>query len=178
MHDCTLPPPPDGGILDGGGMDAGVGTGDGGPAPTPIDCCDETTWVTGAIGYEDDIDYFRFDHPCPGSDCMMRVLYETDDGSVDHRVVVYQGTTGWGIAEPDPGTAGAIGGLGETDRCFYAYNEHTNPYFIEIRDRASDRRDHDPNVEYRVCVERISRFCEAPCYDYPDGGGCGLPPSP
>ena len=109
---------------------------------------------------------------------MMRVLYQADDGTVEHRIAVYQGTTGWGLAEPDPGSSGAIGGLGETDRCFYAFRDHSAPYFLEIRDRATDQRDHDPDVEYRVCVERISRFCEAPCYDYPDGGGCGLPPSP
>jgi hypothetical protein len=181
MHDCTAAPPSDGGVSDGGAgqgssMDSGMDGGGTPPPPSgPLDCCDETTWVTGSIGYEDDTDWFRFGHPCPGQDCMMRVHYQVDEGDTDHYIAVFQGTTGWGEASPGSGVSGSIGGLDEADRCFYAFREHSRPYFIMVRDDARDAREHDPDIRYRVCVERIARTCEPPCFDYPDGGGCGPP---
>ncbi len=121
-------------------------------------CCTPDTWIEGAISYEDDLDWFYFDHPCPGADCLLRVHYEVDNGSVNHALFLYQG---W----RRPFFSFEIEGsdtFGD-DECLYAYFEHANPYYVLIRDQADDGRDHDPDQSYRFCVEKYLNACAAPC---------------
>jgi len=155
------------------------------------DCCDDTTWVSGAVAWKYDQDWFRYAHPCPGGDCMVRVRYQADPGPVDLFMQVFRGNSLWfdGLAATvdlpaQPALAGSYGGLADTDTCFYASQKHTGApfwYYLAIRDtiRLSDsqpqggRWDADPLQGYRVCVEKIADGCATPCTLYTDG--CGTP---
>jgi len=70
------------------------------------------------------------------------------------------------------------GTYGGTSQCFYAYQGHERSapdvynYHLGVRDLA-ERREASAVQSYRVCIERVSRACEAPCRLYPDG--CGQP---
>ncbi len=151
------------------------------PGPVP-GCCGPDDWVEGAISYEADQDFFAYAHPCPGEDCMVRILFEVDGGGVDPLWQVFRGDALWydgivPIAEgPDqPPRSGAFGGLGPDDQCFYAFHGHEGEpfyYAIGIRDLLPGR-DWDPDQRYRFCIEKVADGCEAPCELHEDG--CGLP---
>lgn len=156
----------------------------------PADCCDGSNWVEGAIGYDNDLDWFSYDHPCPGEDCMVRVRYEVDAGAVDLALSIYRGKTMWfdGIGVPvesasHGSVSGDYGGLDPSDTCFYAYQGHTGTadspfrYYLLARDVA-EVVDHDPDQHFRLCVEKLADACvEPPCQDYTpvNGSGCGVP---
>ena len=142
------------------------------------DCCGDGDWISGSIGYEHDLDWFLFEHPCPGEDCNLRIHYQVDGGPVDHALWVYRdGGRGWISRELASGTRGVIGGVGaEAESCAYAYHEHGGAYLLMLRDREDDATDADPDQGYRFCVEKAANGCQAPCMDYgPDRGGCGVP---
>ncbi len=142
---------------------------------TAGDCCNGGTWETGSIGYENDLDWFTFDHPCSGSDCLFRVVYETDAGPVDHLMFIYQDEDLWVSRELETGTSGSFGGTGAGDSCIYAYFRHNDPYYVLMRDQA-DERESAPDQQYRFCIEKITNSCVAPCMDFgPMNGGCGQP---
>lgn len=147
--------------------------------PDP-DCCGPDTWISGALSYENDLDFYRYDHPCPGEDCNLRVVYELDGGPVDFVFSVYRESSLWfgGVfgasaeAATQPANSGAWGG---TSSCYYAFAGHAGEpyhYHLAVRDLA-DTRDWDADQGYRFCVERVSTACEAPCVVYEDG--CGAP---
>ncbi len=167
---------------------------------TAGDCCNDSTWVDGSLAYENDLDWFRYPHPCPGEDCTMRMRYDVDGGPVDFVLNLYRNDTLWftGFDNEELETQGAIqgtlGGMTTNDTCFYAYQGHQgnndNPfyYYIVLRDLLDLYE--DPNVSqripipnskdwsggqrYRFCVEKISNICsEPPCQLYDDG--CGQP---
>lgn len=159
------------------------------------DCCDGSTWVEGNLGYEGDLDWFRYKHPCPGEDCTMRFVYDVAAGPVDFVTNIYRDQqlwfTGFDIEELPNQTAksGALGGTTAQDRCFYAYQKHTSNmsdfyYYVVVRDLFglySDKatvdpstREFAPDQRYRFCVEKIANSClEPPCKVYDDG--CGQP---
>lgn len=141
------------------------------------DCCNDGTWISGNIGYENDLDWFRYQHPCPGENCMVRILYESDPGPVDMLMAVYRGSSLWfdgmiPVSEQESNSSkkGAYGGLGASDECFYAYQAHQGEpffYYVLMRDLA-DVRDWDSDQEYRFCVEKIGLGCLEPCVEYED----------
>ena len=46
-------------------------------------CCgtEESDWIEG-ISYEHDQDWYAYRHPCPGEDCMVRIVFQLDGGKV------------------------------------------------------------------------------------------------
>ena len=163
---------------------------DGGPS----DCCEAGDFVEARLSYKHDQDWFKYQHPCPGEDCMVRVIYNIDGGEVDHYVQVYADTSPWydNIFETaDTGshaaTSGHFGGIGASDYCFYAYQGHTaDPYYyyLVVRDTVyvaegqedDGTWDWDPDQAYSFCVEKVANGCvEPPCELYT--AGCGAPSS-
>lgn len=147
------------------------------------DCCGPDTWIEGYLSYENDLDFFHYTHPCPDEDCNLRIHYQLDAGPVDFVVNVYRGDDLWfgGVIGPrteSPTQSAMSGTYGGTSQCFYAYQGHTASesapysYHLGVRDLASVR-DSSASQRYRLCVERVSRACDAPCKLYPDG--CGQP---
>ncbi|MFO0746693.1 MAG: vWA domain-containing protein [Myxococcota bacterium] len=144
------------------------------------DCCGADTWIEGELSYENDLDFYRYDHPCAGEDCNLRIVYQFDGGPVDFVLSVYEGDSLWfgGVAgasaeaASQPAINGAYGGA---NACFYAYSGHEGDpfhYYVGIRDLA-DVRDWSADQHYRFCVERTSRSCASPCKLYENG--CGQP---
>lgn len=154
---------------------------------TAADCCGVDTWIDGAISYTYDQDWYRYEHPCPDADCMVRIHYEVDGGEVDALMVVYVGGALWYDAiipsVSDDGNqaakSGVYGGLAETDKCFYAYRDHEG-YYFGVRDTNNvsggngDNGTWDWNRDqhYRFCIEKIADTCLAPCINYEETG-CG-----
>ncbi len=162
--------------------DAGAAEIDGGPPPRPpIDfvnhCCgtEESDWIEGSISYEYDQDWYAYRHPCPGEDCMVRIVFQLDGGAVDHLMQVYTGNSLWfdtviPVQElpMHPASSGRFGGLEQGDQCFYAFSGHGGErgdylYALSIRDLLP-ARDWNPDQKYRFCVEKIADGChEPPC---------------
>lgn len=160
------------------------------------DCCGPDTWVEGAISYELDEDFYVYNHPCPGEDCMLRIHYEKEEGPVDLLFSIFRGNRLWfnwfdgSTTDRDsledlpwqPAMSGVFGGDTAEDECFYAYQGHSDGphYVISVRDLAVVR-DWDPDQSYRFCIEKFANEClEPPCvyYDpeeYDHGYGCGTP---
>jgi hypothetical protein len=174
-------PPNDASAGDAGPMQGDAGMGDAGAVPVappefvPFCCGDEESdWVEGSLSYEHDQDWYAYPHPCPGEDCMVRIVYQLDAGPVDHLMQVYTNTNLWfdtiiPIEEKDEHQAatGQIGGVGAGDRCFYAFQGHeaNGQYFyaISIRDLLP-RRDWSSEQKYRFCIEKVADGClEPPC---------------
>jgi hypothetical protein len=149
-------------------------------------CCSSSPWTDGTIAYKFDQDWFRYDHPCPGEDCMVRVHYQIDSGPIDHWVRMYTGTSPWFDIEfmEDTGNQSAVsgtyGGLAGGDECLYAYSGHSSPYNIRVRDNAiagdgnDGLWDFSSTQNYSVCVEKIAAGCQSPCVDDPKYG-CSVP---
>jgi len=155
-------------------------------------CCDENTWTSGALSYSYDQDWFRYEHPCPEEDCMVRVVYRLDGGAVDFYMRVFEGNNSWfdNIADivdlsNHPQTDGYFGGLDPADYCFYAWQGHTGSpyyYYISVRDtiyvsaghEEDGDWDHDPDQAYQLCIEKVADGCvDPPCFLYEEG--CGVP---
>jgi len=144
------------------------------------DCCGPDTWIEGVLSYENDLDFYRYPHPCPDEDCNLRILYEMDAGPVDFVLSVYAGHSLWfggvaGARAEAASQAAMSGAYGGAQACFYAYQGHTGEpfdYYVALRDLA-DVRDWSSDQRYRFCVERTSRACESPCRLYENG--CGQP---
>jgi hypothetical protein len=164
VHDCVTRVPPN--------HPEGV------PLPEP-DCCGPGDWIEGFLSYENDSDWFRYDHPCPGGDCMMRVHYEVDGGPVDPIIALYAQKNLWydlfflKEADEQEAASGAYGGLELDDQCFYAWTKHRGDpfsYFLSFRDVAT-RPDWSGDQRYRFCVELIADGCEEPCKTWHNGCG-------
>ena len=161
------------------------------PSLTP-GCCGPNDWVEGYISYNYDEDWYAYPHPCPGEDCMVRVLYDIGAGPVDTYVRVFQGGSAWydnitSVKERSSQSAisGSFGGLSGNDSCFYAYNQHTGDpfwYYLSIRDTIFVSQsnpedgtwDWSTSQPYRFCVEKVAAGCQAPC-EYVEGDGCNSP---
>lgn len=151
------------------------------------DCCDDTTWVDGTLATAHDQDWFRYEHPCPGEDCMLRLHWRSDAGPADHFFQVWRGTRLWfdqlaGTADL-PAQAerfGTYGGLTDQDQCFYAYQGHNGSpysYHLSVRDTIWVSRN-DPQggtwdwsaaQTYGFCLEKLAAGCESPCQLLPQG---------
>ena len=145
---------------------------------TAGDCCNGANDITGSIGYEFDLDWYRYPHPCPGEDCTVRINYQVDSGPVDAVMNVFFGDNLWFTAydiqeQPTQGAiSGALGGTTAGDSCFYAFNGHNTDYHILVRDLNAlypdeenirpESRDWDSNQSYSFCVEKISNTCSVP----------------
>jgi len=146
--------------------------------PVPVwncdagECCtDPSRWTEGRIGYTTDVDWFYYQHPCPGMDCMVRVNLEYDAGPVDPVVTIFRSQTDpWfdiGADELANQSAGSLvlGGLQPTDRCFYAFKGHEGTpynYYLLVADRLQEL-DWSSDQEYRFCVEKLADGCLEPC---------------
>ncbi len=142
------------------------------------DCCDGTNNITGNIGYEFDLDWYHYTHPCPGTDCTVRVNYQVGAGPVDLVMNIFFGDNLWFTAfdiDEQPMQAaisGALGGTTAGDSCFYAFNGHGNDYYILARDLNSlypdeenirpESKDWDSDQTYSFCVEKVSNTCSVP----------------
>lgn len=158
--------------------------------PEP-ECCDSASdYVTGHLANAYDQDWFKYAHPCPGEDCMVRLHIEHDAGPVDVFAQVYRGTSLWydeilGTTDmsTQPSRSVAYGGLDPSDECFYAYQGHSGDpfwYHVAVRDTVYKSRsdptggtwDWSPDQAYRICVEVIADGCaEPPCKLFSDGCG-------
>jgi hypothetical protein len=153
---------------------------------TAGDCCSNSTWVTGAISYQNDVDWFKYTHPCPCRDCLLRLRYQVDNGPVTHGLYLYQGES-----EFFAFTIAGSGSFG-TNECLYAYQGHCgscptdggtggqcSTYYIAIRDylgggtiaqEAVGTASHwSADQPYRICLEKYSNKCESPCEVAADG---------
>ncbi len=182
VHNCVAPP------VDSGGTG---GTADTGKQPEPMVCCTDVPWTEGWLSYDYDQDWFRYAHPCPGEDCMVRLHVDIDGGPVDTLVQVWRRASLWydGVTGvTDLGDQGpidvAFGGLAKDDVCFYAFQGHSgSPYWyhVSLRDTifagggAPDGGTWDSSASqrYRLCVEKIADGCQQPCKEYENG--CGQP---
>jgi hypothetical protein len=159
---------------------------------TAGDCCGTgANDVTGSIAYDGDTDWFRIPHPCPGTDCTLRMNWRTSAGPTDIAINIYrEGGGSWNVArnpeqmESQPAASGTLGGTTAGNGCFYAFQGHDEGYLIEVRDRTAlfsddvtvrpDSHDWDPGQTYGFCIEKVSNVCsEPPCKVYPNG--CGQP---
>ncbi len=156
------------------------------------DCCDGSTWVEGMLSYTYDQDWYAYEHPCPGEDCMLEFHYDLDGGPAEFYIQVYADGSAWfdNLAEvADSGTqppaSGSFGGVDPSDYCFYAYQGHTGSpytYYVPIRDTIFVSTGHEEDgtwdfsadQAYRFCIEKVADGCvEPPCYNWEDG--CGQP---
>jgi len=172
VHNCVA----------GGDTDGGV-----------MDCCDNGDWIKGFISFNYDQDGFKYRHPCPNNDCIVRILYEFDDGPVDFYLNVYRNGKIWfnnlsNAVDKNHQSAitGAYGGLTDNDECFYAYKGHKgDPFwynlhirdtvFVSEKEQTNGTWDWNIGQQYRFCIEKIADGCsEPPCHLYDEG--CGLPP--
>jgi hypothetical protein len=151
------------------------------------DCCEgSASWVTGAISYQNDVDWFRYGHPCPCGDCLLRLYYQVDDGPVEHGLYLYRNDSlfyTFSIA----GT-GAFG----DDECLYAYQGHCwncpaadggapecDTYYIAIRDYLGEGELAQEMIGtatrwsadqlYQICLEKVFDGCQSPCEVAQDG---------
>lgn len=131
--------------------------------------CDSQPWVSGQLSYENDLDWFTYEHPCPEQDCTLQLRWEVDSGAVDHGLFVFPAgrENSWFNRELASGTSGALGGTSAMDSaadCFYASLTHgSNAYYLLVRDRVDDRRDWTDQQSYRLCLEKVADECVAPC---------------
>lgn len=149
------------------------------PVRSPGGCSNTNNWTNyGRISYENDFDFYRYDHPCPGLDCMVTIYFETDAGDTDHGLFVfYNGRSRpWFSRLMPSGSSGALGagtgygGLpgGHQTSCFYSFQDHAD-YQIVVRDlvdSASDpdqMRDWNMDQRYRFCIEKTADGCQSPC---------------
>jgi hypothetical protein len=171
MHDCTE-------------------EADGGPS-----CCDPAasdTWVQGRLSYTYDQDWYKYIHPCPLEDCMVKIYYDFDEGPTDIYMQVFLYNNSWFDNLSDtvdlanqPAKTGYFGGLDPKDYCFYAFHEHQGDpfwYYLSVRDTIFVSEDEvengtwdwSPDQVYRICVEKAASTCvEPPCKIYDNG--CGPP---
>lgn len=147
-------------------------------------CCSSAQWTSGSISYGNDLDWYTYDHPCPGEDCLLKFHYQVDGGPVDTIMNVYTGGDPWytvlAADEQDTqgGKSGSVGGTAASDQCFYAYQGHgdaTDPYTYglvvrDVRELYSDEhtpipasRDWDADQTYSFCIEKVFNGCDTPC---------------
>lgn len=145
---------------------------------TAGDCCTGANMITGNIGYEFDLDWYRYQHPCPGADCTVRVNYQVDGGPVDVVMNLFHGDNLWFTAydiqerPTQQAISGALGGTTAGDSCFYAFNGHGNDYYLLARDLNAlysdeenirpESKDWDSDQTYSFCVEKVSNTCSVP----------------
>jgi hypothetical protein len=153
-------------------------------------CCSSEAWTTGYISYENDLDWFTYEHPCPGEDCLLRFHYEVDAGPVDTIMNVYRGSGIWyGLLEAEQqevqsSKSGYVGGTESSDRCFYGFQGHSDPYRLLVRDirelhsdgltPMASSRDWDADQSYSFCIEKVLNSCDTPCV-LSDNGECDTP---
>jgi|GEM_PF-1414447 len=160
-------------------------------------CCSNQPWTTGMISYENDLDWYGYDHPCPGEDCLLKFHYRVDAGPVDTVMNVYTGSSPWITVlaseqvASHPAISGFTGGTATTDRCLYAFQGHTGrnesePYEYgvlvrDLRELYSDEltptpesRDWAPDQRYSLCIEKVFNGCQAPC-ELASNGECTSP---
>ncbi|MFU8802645.1 MAG: hypothetical protein ACNA8W_02440, partial [Bradymonadaceae bacterium] len=155
------------------------------------ECCSGNSWTTGSISYENDMDWYKYEHPCPDEDCMVRFNYRYDAGPVDMVMNIYRGRSLWFTAfdidqeDHHPAASGALGGLSADSSCFYAYHGHSSAYYVQVRDLfellSNNQtvhplsKDWDPDQSYSFCVEKLSNQCEAPPCRIRENGNCDTP---
>lgn len=151
----------------------------------PDSCCTGANWTSGAISYTFDQDWFRYDHPCPESDCSLMIYYEVAAGPTDVMMSIYLGSSVWydTIIEPisDTGDQSAKSDIYGDDKCLYAYRDHSEYYFnvrdtiyVDEGDAENDGIwDWDRDQTYRFCIAKYQDTCnESLCNNDPTYG-CG-----
>lgn len=161
--------------------------------PEDQDCCDgPEDFTTGWISWAYDQDWFRYSHPCPGEDCMVRVHIQGDAGPVELYTRAFVSTSAWydnlfdaiDLGDNAP-ISDSFGGLDPADECYYAWQNHTGEpfwYYLTVRDTiyrsasepTSGTWDASTDQSYGLCVEKLASGCvEPPCFNWSDG--CGPP---
>lgn len=155
-------------------------------------CCGPNDWIEGYLSYTYDQDWYSYAHPCPGKDCMVRIVYDIGAGPVDTYIRVHSNSNTWfdNIASISDKSSqqqqsGYFGGTATDDTCFYAYNGHQGSpfwYYLSVRDTIFVSQENpldgtwDWSAEqpYRFCIEKVASECTSPCQFY-EGEGCGSP---
>lgn len=157
------------------------------------ECCNGGDWISGSVSYQNDMDWFRYEHPCPDADCTLAFHYEIDAGPVDTIMNLYNHRSAWHTlvfneyADHHPALTDTLGGLSPNNECLYASEHHDDDdYYILVRDRLElfddgltvdeSTRAWDPDQQYRFCIEKVSNVCEEPpCKVNENDGTCDLP---
>jgi len=161
---------------------------------SPDSCCtDSQYWVTGAISYTFDQDWYRYEHPCPDADCMLRIHFEIESGPTDVLMAIYRGWSMWYdtvVYDPDDpisdiGNQPANNGVCGDNECLYAHHEDSDAYYFNVRDTIfvstgdtnNGTWDWSREQTYRFCIAKYAEGClEPPCHDWgEDNHGCGPP---
>jgi hypothetical protein len=155
---------------------------------TTGDCCSAASaWITGAISYQNDVDWFKYSHPCPCKDCLLKLYYQVGTGPVDHGVYLYRGQSRWFTFN-----IAGTGAHGDGE-CLYAYQGHCSncnagvasgttecsTYYIAIRDYLGEGELSQDVIgtasrwssdqTYRICLEKYFEGCQTPCKVANDG---------
>ncbi len=157
------------------------------------ECCGSGDWITGSVGYQNDMDWFRYEHPCPEEDCTIAFHYEIDAGPVDYVMNLHNRTSLWhtlvfsDYEDSHPARSMTLGGLDPGNECLYSSQHHDDDdYYILVRDRLElledgrtvneDTRAWDPDQQYRFCIEKVSDICEEPpCVINENDQTCDMP---
>lgn len=156
--------------------------------PTGGDCCSSASaWVTGAISYQNDVDWYQYSHPCPCKDCLLKLYYQVNDGPVNHGLYLYRGESRFFTF-----TIAGTGAFGDNE-CLYSYQGHCSDcsagvasaatkcstYYVAIRDylgEGSLSQDvigtasrWSSDQTYRICLEKYFEGCQSPCEVARDG---------
>lgn len=157
-------------------------------------CAGGSGWITGYISYEDDLDFYRFEHPCPGADCRLRMHFEVDPGpvTVAANLHPYAYLRPAGGSESGPVYENPVGGVslvtgtgtrgdGPTE-CLAASAIHMSSlagdparYYLVVGDECEggactvQTRNSSTTQRYRMCLEIASSDCSAPCEVSTDG---------
>ncbi len=172
--------------------DAQNDTGNDITAPSLIPgCCGENDWIEGYLSYTYDEDWYAYAHPCPGEDCMVRIVYDIGAGPVDTYVQIFQQGASWydnlasvSEAANQSAISGSFGGV-NAEKCFYAFDGHVGDpfwYFISVRDTIFVNEqntdggiwDWSGDQRYRFCVEKVAAGCQKPCVTA-SNGECDAP---
>ncbi len=132
-------------------------------------------WVTARVSYQNDVDWIKFDHPCPGNSCNLELRWQAASGDVTPVIHVYHRSSLQLDFKVDAGSSGWYGSttaIHSDATCFYAYENHSGPYYIAVRDWQEDGNNWDPDETIQICVLKVADSCEAPCVVYPESG-CG-----
>ena len=172
--------------------------GGGGDDLLPTGCCaGSAEWTTGAISYDNDVDHFKYKHPCPEGDCVMNFHYRLESGPVDHFMnVLSSGPREWYTlaAQCEQGNQSSVGPTvsgaqltsGQPNVCFYAFQGHgskddRHTYGLKIEDNTGEfednafvpsTRDWDPSQQYSFCIEKVADGCPGPPCNKADNGEC------
>lgn len=157
------------------------------------------TSYTGQLSYEGDIDFYKFNNPCPNADCTLAIAYnvscapssggvtrycqdpkEVAKGPGLEHIFAIRRTSGddpyaeiWTGFEAKPGASGEWGATAAGGNlCVYSYKSHgSEPYYLTVEDTAHNFW--SLSCKYTFTIKKVADGCVAPCKVHPVSGNCG-----